>query len=533
MLILRIRHAETALADGRLDEAFELVREPKLRGHRRGQDLATRLVEAFAKRSREHLTASRFAAALTDCEKAQQLAGDQPQLIALRNEAMDAASNQRRVERMKANAVAAARNEIDNGRLAAGERLLAVASVHDTRAGQLLQELGQRHNLVDSAVKNADDALDRDDVDAALMELDRARHANQSDKRIKELADRLKHLLRERLSAAIEEGRLDRADSIGQRLIRVDEQGAESQHLLAALAQCKAAWDRIDHGRVHDADEICRRLHVMFPKAKWLNDVCKHLSNANDAMEALRTGPLGLLTTSPQFRHDSPTMVPGATRGMGVPPVRLETRVEPAARGRDAHATDGLPSKFIVQVDGAGSCMVLRQPTVTIGPVSSDRIPDIGLIAEAGAPVATVERADEDYFLRGSVLAVNDKPAANKLLVTGDRISLTPRCRVSFILPSAASTTAVLDLIGARFPRADVRRVILLDRELVIGPGQTAHMRCDMTPEPIVLHVRDNRLFCRTTAEVEVNGQPMDREKGIPLGAHVRVGLVSFVVTKA
>jgi hypothetical protein len=193
----------------------------------------------------------------------------------------------------------------------------------------------------------------------------------------------------------------------------------------------------------------------------------------------------------------------------------------------------GLPSKFIVQIDGAGSCMVLRQPTVTIGPISSDRIPDIGLIAEAGAPVATIERADEDYFLRGSVLAVNDKSASNKLLVSGDRISLTPRCRVSFQLPSAASTTAVLDLIGARFPRADVRRVVLLDRELVIGPGQTAHMRCDTTPEPIVLHVRDNRLFCRTTAEVEVNGQPMDREKGIPLGAHVRVGLVSFVVTKA
>ena len=529
MLILRIRHAETALADGRLDEAFELVREPKLRGHRRGQDLATRLVEAFAKRGREHLSAGRFAAALTDCEKAQQLAGDQAQLVALRSEAMDAATNQRRIERLKANAVAAARNEIDNGRLAAGERLLAVASVHDTRAGQLLQELGQRHNLVDSAVKNATDALDRDDIDAALMELDLARHANQSDKRIKELADRLKHMLRERLGDAIEEGRLDRADSLGARLIRVDERGAESQHLLAALAQCKAAWDRIDHGRVHEAEEICRRLTVQFPKAKWINDACKQLSSASEAMEALRTGPLGLLTTAPQFNHDSPTVMPGAaTRITAVP------AVPSTPHGRDARDTgNGLPSKFIVQVDGAGSCMVLRQPTVTIGPISSDRIPDIGLIAEAGAPVATIERADEDYFLRGSVLAVNDKPASNKLLVTGDRISLTPRCRVSFVVPSAASTTAVLDLIGARFPRADVRRVILLDRELVIGPGQTAHMRCDTTPEPIVLHVRDNRLFCRTTAEVEVDGHPMDREKGIPIGAHVRVGLVSFVVTKA
>jgi hypothetical protein len=170
---------------------------------------------------------------------------------------------------------------------------------------------------------------------------------------------------------------------------------------------------------------------------------------------------------------------------------------------------------------------------VTIGPVSSSQRPDVGLIAEPGAPVATVERVDEDYFVRGSIYAVNDKPAANKLLVSGDRIALTPRCRLGFTLPSAASTTAVLELTGARFPRADVRRVILMDRELVIGAGSASHVRCDSTPDPIVLHVRDNRLFCRAAGEVEVDGQPLDREKGIPLGTHVRVGMVSFVVTRA
>jgi hypothetical protein len=184
-------------------------------------------------------------------------------------------------------------------------------------------------------------------------------------------------------------------------------------------------------------------------------------------------------------------------------------------------------------VDGAGSCLVLRQPVVTVGPISSSKLPDVALIAEAGAPVATIERVDEDYFVRGSVFAINDKPAGDKLLTNGDRISLTPRCRLGFLVPSAASTTAVIDLIGARFPRADLRRVVLMDREVVIGPGMTSHVRCDTTPEPIVLHVRDNRLFCRTSGEVEVDGKPMDRVQGIPLGAHVRVGLVSFVVTKA
>jgi hypothetical protein len=216
----------------------------------------------------------------------------------------------------------------------------------------------------------------------------------------------------------------------------------------------------------------------------------------------------------------------------------MQPPLERQEHGRGAHATDKaedstLPSKFVIQVDGAGSAMVVRQPVVTIGPVSSSRVPDIGLSAEPNAPVVTIERAAADYFLRGSVFAVNDRPAGDRLLASGDRIAITPRCRIGFLVPSAASTSAAIDLIGARFPRADVRRVVLMDRDLVIGPGASSHVRCDTTPEPIVLHVRDNRLFVRATAEVEVEGKPMDRVSGIPIGAHVRVGLVSFVVTKA
>jgi len=545
MLILRIRHAETALADGRLDEVFELVRDPKLRSHRRGQDLITKLVNALEKRGREHLKGARFTAALTDCERAQQLAGDLSQLLSLRTEAMDAMAEDRRSERLKAGAVAAARNEIDNGRLAAGERLLAVASANDTRAGALLQELGARHNLVDSAVHNADEALGRDDIDAALIELDRARGTDRSDRRIKELTDRVRKALREEISQAIEEGRLDRADSLGQRLSRVDETGLDSQQLLNAIAQCRTAWERIDRGRIHEAEEACRRLSTIYPKAKWLSAACEHLEKANESLEALRTGPLGLLATEGAAIHrDTPTQMPtSSARDTGSPPTSREPSPVPAMpvihtpqHGRDGRVTveaSGLPSKFLIQVDGAGSCLVLRQSVVTVGPISSSKLPDVALIAEAGAPVVTIERADEDYFVRGSVFAINDKPAGDKLLVNGDRISLTPRCRLAFLQPSAASTTAVIDLIGARFPRADLRRVVLMDRELVIGPGMTSHVRCDTTPEPIVLHVRDNRLFCRTTGEVEVDGKSMDRVQGIPLGAHVRVGLVSFVVTKA
>jgi hypothetical protein len=197
-------------------------------------------------------------------------------------------------------------------------------------------------------------------------------------------------------------------------------------------------------------------------------------------------------------------------------------------------AADALPSRFVLQVDGAGSFLVVTQPRVTLGPVSSSLQPDVALLAEATASVAAIERVDEDYFLRAAgPMAVNGRASAGKLLASGDEIALSPRCRFTFRLPSAASTSAVLDLTGTRYPRADVRRVILLDRELVVGPGVGAHVRIDELTEKVVLHVRDGRLFVQTSQTVLVGGNEVAPRSAVPVGAHVKAGGLSFVVTRS
>ncbi len=101
----------------------------------------------------------------------------------------------------------------------------------------------------------------------------------------------------------------------------------------------------------------------------------------------------------------------------------------------------------------------------------------MGLLADANVPIATIDRQEDEYFIRGSAVAVNDRAGSGKLLSSGDRITLSPRCRLSFALPSAASTTAILDLTGARYARSDVRRIILLDRDIILGPSTATHVR--------------------------------------------------------
>jgi hypothetical protein len=165
--------------------------------------------------------------------------------------------------------------------------------------------------------------------------------------------------------------------------------------------------------------------------------------------------------------------------------------VPSTSQGQDARVTgESLPTKFLVQVDGAGTYLISRQPVTAFGPISSSQAPDVGLIADPGAAPVSIERVDDDYFLR-------IPGAPGKLLASGDRIGISPRCRLIFTQPNPSSTTAVLDLSAGRFPRADLRRVILLDRDLVIGPGSTAHIRSDQLTEPIVLNVRDGKLWCR------------------------------------
>jgi hypothetical protein len=190
--------------------------------------------------------------------------------------------------------------------------------------------------------------------------------------------------------------------------------------------------------------------------------------------------------------------------------------------------------RWVIQVDGVGSFLVLGDSQVTIGPDRSSAHPDVALMADPGTPRVTLLRTDGDYFVKSAeAIHVNDKPVTGKLLAPGDQVALSPRCRVRFRRPSAASGTAVLDLTGARMRRADLRHVILLDRELIVGPGPGSHIRDDQMPAPAVLQLRGGQWVCRAAGEILVDGQPAGRAADVPPGKQLKIGETSFVVTAA
>ncbi|HEY7087362.1 MAG TPA: hypothetical protein VH518_04685 [Tepidisphaeraceae bacterium] len=449
MLFLQIRQAEVAVADGRLDEAYQLLQQsPALRSHRRGQTLITELVEKLVERAHEHLEGSRWMQALGDCEKAQQFGGNRSDVLELRAEI--------------------------EGKIVENDR--------DRRQGAHAGAIQTAAALVDSA-------LGRNDVDRAVLELIRAQGNGCTDHRLRELDGNVRTMLGDQIEMALNEGRFDQADALIDRLGRLDPEGMATRRFSRAVEQAHAAWKAIESGRPSDAREALHRLAAQLPAAKWVKEVLAHVTAAEQSLAAVRGGPMGLLAMSepPQ-------------RTTGFQPVRAKN-----GHGLETRATESLPSKFIIQVDGAGSFLVLTKSHVTLGPISSPQMPDIALIAEAGGNVASIERIEDDYFLSG------------KLLNSGDRIIVSPRCRMQFTLPNPSSTTAVLDLTSGRFPRSDLRRVVLLDRDLIIGPGSSAHVRADHLTEPLVLQVRNGQMSC--------GGQQIN------VGAPVQIRGASFVVT--
>ena len=154
MLILRIRKADVALADGRLDDAYQQAICEDVREHRRGQRLITRLTKAYQKRGLEHLAAGNAQGALADAERATRLGGNQPKLVALRNDALAKLASQQMQQRQRQQKIEAARQCIVSGDFSLGTAICAPLGETENTVAGLMQD-------ADLARRKLDAALDR------------------------------------------------------------------------------------------------------------------------------------------------------------------------------------------------------------------------------------------------------------------------------------------------------------------------------------------------------------------------------------
>jgi len=517
VLIVRLKQLEHALSDGRLDHAFDLA-TANLRADRRGQELVTQLAVAFLQRGTEHADAGRLSEAAVDCEKAVNLAGNTPEIAQLRTAVSTATAKKLDAERIRGHQLAAAKRQIDAGRLTIGQQLLSPIDTDD-RVAILSHDLAAQRALLQSAITKATTAFAAGDWQGAMDHLNGLGRQFPADSVLAAISAKVTQHVIGLTSDAVNSGRLDLAILYIARLEKLGRPNLEVDPLRRTVADCRRAFELVRSADASQAGEILRRLALLWPDAEWITPACTRIKQAADALEEVRSGPLGLMsqlngTFDP---HETIPMSQNAAnqrRTIEPPPVRCNGR-------------------FVLHVDGVGGFLVIEKGLVAIGPASSSGLLDVALLAGTDVPPITLSRTDGDYFLQSrQQVMVNEKAMTGKLLSSGDKIALSPRCRFTFRRPSAASGTAVLELTGARLARGDVRQIILLDREILIGPGAAAHVRCDSLAQVAVLQPGGGKLLLRTAEAVQIDGVAASRPAEVLPGAHIRMGPVSFVVTK-
>ena len=528
MLILRLKQAETAIADDRLDEAFEIVQSETIRQHRRGQKLIGRLARAFARRGQENLETERVQLALLDCNKAEKLAGNTPEVAKLRS-AICAEMEQRRLrDHHRSFKVAQARQHIQDGWLSAGEQILNGTDDNDSQAGIVRQQAEVARLQIGQAIKKVEQALGRNDLDGAIEIALKAGVLGHQGHEVVELVSKLRSLAIKRIRENLIEGRMNMAQSFWQRVSPIADGCGEISELGRVLAQCRQAAEYIAAGRPREAVPLLRKVKSVCPSAKWLTPLTDQARQAADLLDELAASPI-----SPDITDDGQQMTEDKeqkTDEISNVENKQPRSIEDTSSGV---RVSSLPSKFILQMDGIGSFIVLRDGRVTVGPVSSSAQPTVGLMADPNLPVATIERAEDDYFIRSTrPVRVNDATTTNKLLVNGDRIGLSPRCGMRFNIPNPASTTAILSLSTARLGRADVRQIILMDRDILIGPNTGSHIHAESADETITLFVQNGRLLCKAQQAILVDEKPVSAKTGLPIEKQIRIGKLSMVLSE-
>lgn len=190
---------------------------------------------------------------------------------------------------------------------------------------------------------------------------------------------------------------------------------------------------------------------------------------------------------------------------------RRETTQHPESTGSLGKSTSR--AAHILQVDGLGSLLLLQNDRVSIGTASSSMRCDLTLQTEGDSVPMLICRDDEDYFAEST---------SRRLLASGDSITVGQRGRLRFTKPVPASSSAILEVTGAKLPRRDIRRVVLLADSLLFG-SSACHFCLPVDGMPIIMQPSEAGYTLHRQGGFDI--------KSLAVGDSVRIDDTRFALT--
>lgn len=538
-LQVRLKQARNALQDGRLDEAFAIATDKQIREHRGGQILLEELVGPLLDRAARHQGDGRLREALLDVQRALEAGGNRPEALKLRQEIREALESRDRVQRKDRELLESARRLLREGNLKTGQEILRAASPDISEAGRLQRQAERREKSFMRALNRVREHLERAELAEALRAMEEALKASCRHPDLPELVFELKKATEEQIRQSFAAGRLRLVADLFVRLRHVAGDSLECRSAEELLAMTRKAQSAFRKGDYETARIALGRLQKLVPDSEWIEESLEALTSMERASKTLLMSPLA---RAPKV--DVPAEA-GSTLSKAI------TIATPSSCG-DAHSAtlpgsdapwakqppearpDSPPgSRWLLWVDGVGTFLVLTKDRISVGRLGASARPEIALSADISGHHAEILRVEEDYFIVASQghLKVGGRPMQRKLLSSDDSIELTPRCRLSFHLPTPLSSTAILSLHNGQRIEGDVRKIVLLKEHLILAPRGKGHIETRGSTGKIVLSREPRGLVCRAPDDILLDGASAGREAVVPLGARVQVGEVSFTIT--
>ena len=511
---MRLRAAESAVRDGRLDEAYRIVASPDLRENKKAAGILANLAEKLYERARQHFRADRFSEALIDLDRASTAGVLTEQIAELRAHVQAVAVEERRKDTDREDRVREAARRMHAGSLAAGQRILEQASEGDLAANQLRAQAEHRAGEIKALLDQAGEFIHQGQPATAVLRLKRAKTIEAHHPDVARLEAALCKQVLERAWEALNQGKFIRCLGELAPLGALGDTQPSKRELDAALMAAQETSRCMRAGQFADARRHVLTLQRMAPGAAWIKGTLEQLRQMDEVYTQLMAGPLGEPAKVAVSRAAAPK------QGRGLDETIVVANPSPKVQGH-------LSSRLLVLVDGGGSYLLLRDPRATIGRAASNDCADIPILSDLAERHANLLRVEEDYFIESNRdLEINGRVVRSHLLREGDRVVLGRKGKFSFRMPSRQSLTAALDLSdGTKMPN-DVRRVLLFNQYAVLGNGSSAHIRCMHAGTPLVLFERNGDLWLRPKA----TGHVMTDAAMIRLGEPVEMNGVRLVV---
>jgi hypothetical protein len=454
-------------------------------------------------RARVAAQAGRYRDALADLDRLIQIGQSDAEAMALRKRAEEEL-NIRVVRHAGADdAMNRATEEIRAGRLESG-RLTIDRLENPQKREQLREELDIRVQRSDQLIRQAQDALDRDDPLTACRFWKEACQRHGRTSRTDELAIRLASAVSRNMDNAFQAGRLDRvgAGLEAGRLLATFAPGiGEYQRHMSMVAD---AANQLANNQPDRLRETLLRLRAARPDATWVAAALERVERLLAARAELASSPLGQIAPQAPLPVASANLAETVVRS----PHRDERYEKPAEPPRLFNG------RLLLLVDGTGSGLLMANNSIRIG--RSGSAVDLPLPADLQSNHADVVREEDDYLLVAhGPTTVNQRAVSRVRLADGDRIVLGGVAKMVFRKPSLKSDSAVLQLGDrCRLPQ-DVSFVVLFKGTCLLGPQSSCHIRTREGDSRLVLFDRAGELFVRRAGR---DGLPTGPAEALPTG---------------